>query len=120
MRVLFPFGSIPVNGFPHRSCGLVTRCRLRFPLLQGEIHSPVGQPPGGLQAAGTSQSESLLVGHPVFRPALAPGQSDGPVHLLLVTLQHRDVVSEDEKTGDFAACARQPPEASSRLPRSGR
>ena len=101
MRVPFPFASIPVNGFPHRSCGLVNRRRLAFPLLHREIHSPVGQPPGGLQAAGASQSDSLLVGHPVFRPALAPGQSDGPVHLLLVTLQHRDVVSEDETAGDF-------------------
>ena len=100
-RVLFPFASIPAHGFPHRSCGLVNRRRLAFSLLQGEIHGAVGQPPGGLQAAGTSQSESLRVGHPVFRPALAPGQSDCPVHLLLVSLQHRDVVSDDEKTGEF-------------------
>ena len=41
------------------------------------------------------------MGHPVFRPALSPGQSYCPVHLLLVALQHRDVVSEDEKDGHF-------------------
>ena len=39
--------------------------------------------------------------HPVFHPALAPGQRYRPVHLLLVSLQHRDVVFEDKKTEEF-------------------
>src|SRR6478736_1715496 len=35
-RVLFAFASIPGNGFPHCSCGLVNRRRLYFPLLNRE------------------------------------------------------------------------------------
>ena len=47
---------------------------------------PPGQPPGGLQAAGASQSESLCVCHRVFRSRLAPGQSHYPIHLVPVAI----------------------------------
>ena len=40
--VLFRFGSIPAHGFPHRSCGLVTRGRLASPLLPGQIDGAAG------------------------------------------------------------------------------
>ena len=36
---------------------------------------------------------------PVFRSMLAPGQSHYPIHLVLVTLEHRDRVSEHQEIG---------------------
>jgi len=47
--------------------------------------------------AGTSVNESLGIRHCVFCVSPAPGQSDGPVHLLVVALDERDVVSVDEE-----------------------
>jgi hypothetical protein len=51
--------------------------------------------------AGTSQSERLLVSHPVFHPALASGQNYGLIHLLLVALQKREVISKHQEFGEF-------------------
>ena len=42
----------------------------------------------------------------MFRPGLSLGEGDFPVHLLLVALQQRDVVSDDPKHGRFQMAIR--------------
>ena len=49
----------------------------------------------------TSPSKSLRVGHRVFGAALAPDQTYGAIHLLLIAVEHRDEVPHDQKILHF-------------------
>src|SRR5262245_28340390 len=42
----------------------------------------------------------------MFGPALSPSQTNYPVHLLLVALDRRDVVSQDQESGVFQLALR--------------